>query len=140
MPKISEKGRRMPESPIRKLVPYADIAKKAGRKVYHLNIGQPDIETPEVALNAIRNFSQKVVEKTGISAKICKDNIESMSFAGNSFDALLCFRMFHPEVRSKSASKCDGATCLCSTRLSGSRTHYISPCSKSPTWRARPGR
>jgi aspartate aminotransferase len=62
MPKISNKGRMMPESPIRKLVPYADEAKKKGIKVYHLNIGQPDIETPEVALNAIRNFKAKVVE------------------------------------------------------------------------------
>ncbi|MBE9481412.1 MAG: pyridoxal phosphate-dependent aminotransferase [Bacteroidetes bacterium] len=62
MPKISNKGRMMPESPIRKLVPYADEAKKKGIKVYHLNIGQPDIETPEVALNAIRNFKPKVVE------------------------------------------------------------------------------
>ena len=62
MPKISKKGRMMPESPIRKLVPYADEAKKKGIKVYHLNIGQPDIETPEVALNAIRNFKPKVVE------------------------------------------------------------------------------
>jgi aspartate aminotransferase len=61
MPKISQKGHQMPESPIRKLVPYAEIAKKKGRTVYHLNIGQPDIETPEVALNAIRNFDQKVV-------------------------------------------------------------------------------
>ena len=61
MPKISQKGHQMPESPIRKLVPYADVAKKKGRTVYHLNIGQPDIETPEVALNAIRNFDQKVV-------------------------------------------------------------------------------
>ena len=52
----------MPESPIRKLVPFAEAAKKKGRKVYHLNIGQPDIETPEVAMNAIRNFSKKVVE------------------------------------------------------------------------------
>ena len=51
----------MPESPIRKLVPYADEAKKKGRKVYHLNIGQPDIETPALALDAIRNFDQKVV-------------------------------------------------------------------------------
>ena len=51
----------MPESPIRKLVPFAEVAKKKGRIVYHLNIGQPDIETPEVALNAIRNFDQKVV-------------------------------------------------------------------------------
>ena len=52
----------MPASPIRKLVPYAEEAKKRGVKVYHLNIGQPDIETPEVALNAIRNFDEKVVE------------------------------------------------------------------------------
>ena len=51
----------MPASPIRKLVPYADKARKKGRKVYHLNIGQPDIATPEVALDAIRNFDQKVV-------------------------------------------------------------------------------
>ena len=62
MPKISNKGQMMPESPIRKLVPFAEAAKKRGRKVYHLNIGQPDIETPEVALNAIRNFDKKVVE------------------------------------------------------------------------------
>lgn len=62
MPSISTKGRMMPESPIRKLVPYAETAKSKGVKVYHLNIGQPDIETPEVALRAIRNFSGKVVE------------------------------------------------------------------------------
>jgi len=52
----------MPESPIRKLVPFAEKAKKEGKKVYHLNIGQPDIRTPEVALEAINNFSDKVVE------------------------------------------------------------------------------
>jgi len=62
MPTISQKGKKMPASPIRKLVPYAEAAKKRGVKVYHLNIGQPDIETPEVALNAVRNFEQKVVE------------------------------------------------------------------------------
>jgi len=62
MPKLSDRGNEMPESPIRKLVPYAEEAKKRGVKVYHLNIGQPDIETPEVALNAIRNFDEKVVE------------------------------------------------------------------------------
>lgn len=62
MPKISQKAHQMPASPIRKLVPFAEQAKKAGRKVYHLNIGQPDIETPETMLNAIRNFSPKVVE------------------------------------------------------------------------------
>lgn len=61
MPSISTKGKKMPESPIRKLVPYAEAAKKRGVKVYHLNIGQPDIKTPEVALDAIRNFDEKVV-------------------------------------------------------------------------------
>jgi len=62
MPKISEKGLAMPASPIRKLVPYAEEAKRKGRKVYHLNIGQPDIETPEIAMDAIRNTHIKVVE------------------------------------------------------------------------------
>jgi aspartate aminotransferase len=62
MPKISNKGLEMPESPIRKLVPYAEIAKKKGHKVYHLNIGQPDIKTPEVAMNAIKNIDLKVLE------------------------------------------------------------------------------
>ena len=52
----------MPESPIRKLVPFAEEAKRKGRIVYHLNIGQPDIETPGVALDAIRNFNQNVIE------------------------------------------------------------------------------
>ena len=52
----------MPESPIRKLVPFAEAAKKEGRTVYHLNIGQPDIETPEVVLNEMNNLDLKVVE------------------------------------------------------------------------------
>lgn len=62
MPFISKKGFAMPESPIRKLVPFAEKAIKAGKEVIHLNIGQPDIETPEVALKAIRNFDHKVIE------------------------------------------------------------------------------
>jgi aspartate aminotransferase len=62
MPKISQKAMNMPASPIRKLVPYADAAKKKGIKIYHLNIGQPDIETPEVMLNAIKSTDIKVVE------------------------------------------------------------------------------
>lgn len=62
MPKISTKGQHMPESPIRKLVPYSEIAKKKGHKVYHLNIGQPDIKTPEVALNAVKNNNITVLE------------------------------------------------------------------------------
>jgi aspartate aminotransferase len=61
MPKISLKGRLMPESPIRKLVPYAENAKKRGIKVYHLNIGQPDIETPKAALEAVKNNDIKVL-------------------------------------------------------------------------------
>ncbi|MBU8891435.1 MAG: pyridoxal phosphate-dependent aminotransferase [Bacteroidales bacterium] len=62
MPQISEKGKMMPASPIRKLVPYAEAAKKKGHKVYHLNIGQPDIPTPEVALDAVKNITEKVIE------------------------------------------------------------------------------
>jgi aspartate aminotransferase len=62
MPSISEKGKLMPASPIRKLVPYSEEAKRQGRKVYHLNIGQPDISTPEVAINALRNINMRVIE------------------------------------------------------------------------------
>ena len=62
MPKISLRGHEVPASPIRKLVPYAEAAKRQGRKVYHLNIGQPDIETPEVAINAVKNLDKKVIE------------------------------------------------------------------------------
>jgi aspartate aminotransferase len=62
MPAISDKGKLMPASPIRKLVPYSEEAKLKGRKVFHLNIGQPDIPTPDVALNAIRNINLKVLE------------------------------------------------------------------------------
>lgn len=61
MPKISNKAVTMPASPIRKLTPYADIAKKQGKTVYHLNIGQPDIATPDVVLEAIQNFDDKVL-------------------------------------------------------------------------------
>jgi aspartate aminotransferase len=62
MPKISQKAIDMPASPIRKLVPFAEIAKKKGKNVFHLNIGQPDIETPAVALDAIKKFDNKVIE------------------------------------------------------------------------------
>ncbi|MFD0862622.1 pyridoxal phosphate-dependent aminotransferase [Sungkyunkwania multivorans] len=61
MPAISLKGKNMPESPIRKLVPFAEDAKKRGHKVYHLNIGQPDIHTPQVALDAIKNNTLEVL-------------------------------------------------------------------------------
>lgn len=62
MPRISEKGKMMPASPIRKLVPFAEEAKKKGVKVYHLNIGQPDIQTPEVAMTALKKIDLKVLE------------------------------------------------------------------------------
>ncbi|RYD58764.1 MAG: pyridoxal phosphate-dependent aminotransferase [Sphingobacteriales bacterium] len=62
MPVISHRGSLMPPSPIRKLVPYAETAKKKGVKVYHLNIGQPDIETPQSILDAVRHTDMKVLE------------------------------------------------------------------------------
>ncbi|WP_159800923.1 pyridoxal phosphate-dependent aminotransferase [Flavobacterium sp. MK4S-17] len=62
MPQVSQKGRQMPESPIRKLVPFAEAAKKKGHKVYHLNIGQPDIKTPEVALKAVKDNHIEILE------------------------------------------------------------------------------
>lgn len=62
MLKVSNRGQQMPASPIRKLVPYAEAAKRKGTKVYHLNIGQPDIETPKQALDAVRKSDFKVLE------------------------------------------------------------------------------
>ncbi|MGI8893795.1 MAG: pyridoxal phosphate-dependent aminotransferase [Bacteroidia bacterium] len=64
MPGISYKGKQMPSSPIRKLVPFAEAALKEGKKIYHLNIGQPDIETPKELLDAIKNFKYTIVEYT----------------------------------------------------------------------------
>ncbi|AZQ45039.1 pyridoxal phosphate-dependent aminotransferase [Nonlabens ponticola] len=62
MPQISVKGRQMPSSPVRKLVPYAESAKKRGTNIYQLNIGQPDIKTPEQAIAAVRNNSMEILE------------------------------------------------------------------------------
>ena len=62
MPEISNRAVAMPESPIRKLVPLADAAKRRGIKVYHLNIGQPDLPTPQEGLDALRNIDRKVLE------------------------------------------------------------------------------
>lgn len=61
MPTISKKGQLMPESPIRKLVPYAEEARKNGKHIYHLNIGQPDIKTPEVALQAVKENNVEIL-------------------------------------------------------------------------------
>ncbi|MCH8330359.1 MAG: pyridoxal phosphate-dependent aminotransferase, partial [Bacteroidetes bacterium] len=62
MPTLSNKGRKMPPSPIRKLVPYAEKAAAGGTKIYHLNIGQPDVKTPDVAIEAIKNIDLNVIE------------------------------------------------------------------------------
>src|SRR6187399_2689371 len=62
MPNTSRKGREMPPSPIRKLVPFAEKAKKEGKTIFHLNIGQPDIHTPDIMLNALRTMKMDVVE------------------------------------------------------------------------------
>ena len=62
MPNTSQRGQLMPESPIRKLVPLADKAKARGINVYHLNIGQPDIKTPQVAIDALHNIDRTILE------------------------------------------------------------------------------
>ena len=62
MPKISQRGTALPPSPIRKLVPFAEAAKERGTHVFHLNIGQPDIATPKVALDAVRNIDFDILE------------------------------------------------------------------------------
>lgn len=64
MPKISKKGQLMPQSPIRKLVPYSEQAQKEGKTVYYLNIGQPDIKTPQIALDAVKVHSLDILAYT----------------------------------------------------------------------------
>ncbi len=86
MPKISMKGQKMPSSPIRKLVPYAEKAHNEGKTVYYLNIGQPDIKTPQIALDAVKVHSLDILAYTRsegsdnyrkkISAYYSKNNIE----------------------------------------------------------------
>ena len=61
MPTISKKGQLMPESPIRKLVPFAEQAIKNGKHIFHLNIGQPDIKTPQVALQAVKENNIEIL-------------------------------------------------------------------------------
>ncbi len=64
MPKISSKGTDMPQSPIRKLVPFAEEAVEAGKEIFYLNIGQPDIKTPQIALDAVKNHGLTTIEYT----------------------------------------------------------------------------
>jgi aspartate aminotransferase len=83
MPKISQRALNMPASPVRKLVPYALQAKQKGIKVYHLNIGQPDIETPETALNAVKNNHLKIYEYA-----LSEGNIEYRTALKNYYHSL----------------------------------------------------
>lgn len=64
MLQISQRGQNVKPSPIRKLTPYADAAKAKGTHVYHLNIGQPDIETPEVAMETVRRIAHRIISYT----------------------------------------------------------------------------
>lgn len=83
MPNISERAKKMPASPVRKLVPYATAAKQKGIKVYHLNIGQPDIETPETALEAVRNNHLNIFEYA-----LSEGNIEYRTALKNYYHSL----------------------------------------------------
>ena len=90
MPSISAKAQQMPASPIRKLVPYAEAAKKRGTKVIHLNIGQPDIATPQVALDAMHHLQRTVIEyshsagfesyRKGLAAYYQQHGIQAVSY------------------------------------------------------------
>ena len=62
MPEISTRAELMPASPIRRLFPLAEAAKACGVKVYHLNIGQPDLPTPQVGLDALKHIDRKILE------------------------------------------------------------------------------
>ena len=83
MPKISHRAENMPASPVRKLVPYALQAKQKGIKVYHLNIGQPDIETPQTALDAVKNIDLKVLEYA-----LSEGNLEYRTALNNYYHSL----------------------------------------------------
>ena len=83
MPKISQRAQNMPASPVRKLVPFALQSKQKGIKVYHLNIGQPDIETPETALNAVKNNHLKIFEYA-----LSEGNIEYRTALRNYYHSL----------------------------------------------------
>ncbi len=86
MLQISQRGQQMPASPIRKLVPFADEAKNKGIKIYHLNIGQPDIETPKMCLDAVRNDDLKILEYTNSAGLESYRNRLVSYYAKNNID------------------------------------------------------
>jgi len=83
MPSISNKGQAMPESPIRKLVPYAEDAKKRGTSVYHLNIGQPDIKTPKCALDAVKRNDLDIIKYSRSEGSVAYRSKLSSYYAQN---------------------------------------------------------
>ena len=83
MPSISTKGQAMPESPIRKLVPYAEDAKKRGTSVYHLNIGQPDIKTPKCALDAVKRNDLDIIKYSRSEGSVAYRSKLSSYYAQN---------------------------------------------------------
>ena len=94
MPNISERAQNMPASPVRKLVPYAIQAKQKGVKVYHLNIGQPDIETPQTALDAVKNNHLRIFEYALSEGNIeyrtaLKDYYHSLGFTDLTTDQII---------------------------------------------------
>lgn len=94
MPQISERAQNMPASPVRKLVPYAIQAKQKGIKVYHLNIGQPDIETPQTALDAVKNNHLRIFEYALSEGNIeyrtaLKDYYHSLGFTDLTTDQII---------------------------------------------------
>ena len=94
MPSISNRGLNMPASPIRKLVPFANAAKARGIKVYHLNIGQPDILTPECGLDAAPHLDRKILEYSLIVSQTKADSWRFES-ARERYNLLL---ETHPEI------------------------------------------
>ena len=103
MPKISHRAQQMPASPVRKLVPFALQAKQRGIKVYHLNIGQPDIETPQSALDAVKNNDLKIFEYALSEGNLdyrtaLKDYYHTLGFTDlttNNFIVTICTRYFY---------------------------------------------
>ena len=81
MPEISLRAEQMPASPIRKLVPLADAARARGTKIYHLNIGQPDIETPKEFFDAVAHFSDSVSNPSNTSTARCWNTVPATATA-----------------------------------------------------------
>ena len=90
MPEISLRAEQMPASPIRKLVPLADAARARGTKIYHLNIGQPDLPSPKEGLESLKHIDRKVLEYSmGDQASADRDTVLERIAAGQSAEAAM---------------------------------------------------